>query len=118
MTLIKVAPVGGIPPGEMKKFDIGELEITVANVDGKLYAFSDRCPHMNSPLHLGALNGKEVVCPFHKAHFDVTTGKKVAEPRIAIPKVLKLGSLMAGIRTNNLIRYSIEVIEGEIFIKA
>ena len=29
---------------------------------------------------MGALNGKVVTCPMHGARFDVTTGRKVAEP--------------------------------------
>ena len=40
---------------------------------------------MNAPLSMGALNGKVVTCPMHGARFDVTTGKKVAEPMALDP---------------------------------
>ena len=117
MTMTRVAAVGDIPEGEMREFDIGELEVTVANIDGDLYAFEDRCPHMNSPLHQGKLEGKEVVCPFHKARFDVTTGAKIADPRVPVPKIIKMGALMAGIRTHDLHRYAIRTEEDGIYIE-
>ena len=117
MELAKVSTVSEIPQGEMKKFDIDELEITIANVGGNLYAFEDRCPHMNVALHRGKLEGKEVVCPLHKSRFDVTTGSKTAEPRIPVPKAFKMGSLMANVRTRDLILYPVKVIDGDVWIE-
>jgi nitrite reductase/ring-hydroxylating ferredoxin subunit len=35
---------------------------------------------MNALLSMGKLQGKNVICPFHFAEFDVTTGKKVKDP--------------------------------------
>ena len=46
----------------------------------------DRCGHMNALLSMGKLEGKYVICPFHFAEFDVTTGKKVKDP---VPYSLK-----------------------------
>jgi nitrite reductase/ring-hydroxylating ferredoxin subunit len=40
---------------------------------------------MNAPLSMGSLNGKVVTCAMHGARFDVTTGKKVAEPMAPDP---------------------------------
>jgi nitrite reductase/ring-hydroxylating ferredoxin subunit len=40
---------------------------------------------MNAPLSKGTLNGNVVTCAMHGARFDVTTGKKVAEPMAADP---------------------------------
>lgn len=102
MAYTRIAAVEDVSKGIMKKFDIGDLEITVANVEDNFYAFEDGCPHMNSPLHQGKLEEKEVVCPLHKAWFDVTTGKKTADPRMPILKALKTGAMMAGIRMHNL----------------
>jgi len=117
MAFTRVAAAEDIPEGTMKKFDVGNLEITVANVGGNFYAFEDRCPHMNSPLHQGKLEGKEVVCPLHKARFDVTTGMKTVDPRIPIPKALKMGAIMAGIRTYDLIVHAVKVENSTIFIE-
>jgi nitrite reductase/ring-hydroxylating ferredoxin subunit len=117
MAFTRVAASEEVPEGMMKKFDIGDLEITVANIDGSYYAFEDRCPHMNSPLHQGKLEGTEVVCPLHKARFDITTGKKTSDPRIPVPKALKVGAIMAGIRTHDLILHSVKVENGVINVE-
>ncbi len=77
---IEVANVSDIEKGKMKNVQVEGMDILIANVDGKFYAIDDRCGHMNALLSMGKLVGKNVICPFHFAHFDVTTGKKVKEP--------------------------------------
>jgi nitrite reductase/ring-hydroxylating ferredoxin subunit len=57
------------------------IYILIANVDGQFYALDDRCGHMNAMLSMGTLTGKIVVCPFHFAEFDVTTGQKIKGPQ-------------------------------------
>jgi nitrite reductase/ring-hydroxylating ferredoxin subunit len=83
--LMDVADVNDVPAGKMKHIEVGEKEILIANPDGKVYALCDRCSHMNAPLSMGTLNGKVVTCAMHGARFDVTTGKKVAEPMALDP---------------------------------
>src|SRR5918996_1514250 len=80
-----VADVNGVPEGKMKHVGVGKEELLLANSDGKVYALCDRCSHMNAPLSMGTLNGKVVTCTMHGARFDVTTGKKVAEPMAPDP---------------------------------
>ncbi len=82
---VDVADVNDVPAGKMKHIEVGEKEILLANPDGKVYALCDRCSHMNAPLSMGTLNGKVVTCAMHGARFDVTTGKKVAEPMALDP---------------------------------
>lgn len=82
---VDVADVNGVPEGMMKHVEVGEKEILLANSKGRMYALCDRCSHMNAPLSMGALNGKVVTCPMHGARYEVTTGKKVAEPMALDP---------------------------------
>ena len=82
---VDVADVNGMPEGKMKHVEVGEKEILLANSEGRIYALCDRCSHMNAPLSIGTLNGKVVTCPMHGARYDVTTGKKVAEPMAPDP---------------------------------
>ncbi len=82
---VDVADVNGVPEGKMKHVEVGEKEILLANSEGRIYALCDRCSHMNAPLSIGTLNGKVVTCPMHGARYDVTTGKKVAEPMALDP---------------------------------
>jgi nitrite reductase/ring-hydroxylating ferredoxin subunit len=83
--VVDVADVNDVPAGKLKHIDVGEKEILLANSEGKVYALCDRCSHMNAPLSMGTLNGKVVTCPMHGARFDVTTGKKIAEPMALDP---------------------------------
>lgn len=82
---VDVADVNGVPEGKMKHVEVGEKEILLTNSEGRIYALCDRCSHMNAPLSIGTLNGKVVTCPMHGARYDVTTGKKVAEPMALDP---------------------------------
>lgn len=112
-----IAKKSDIPDNTMKKFEVDDLEITIAHFQGAFYAFNDRCPHMNAPLHMGKLREGEVECPFHKARFEVSSGKKIKDPKIPIPKIIKLGNMMANIKTHNLHTYNVKIEEDTIFIK-
>jgi nitrite reductase/ring-hydroxylating ferredoxin subunit len=82
---VEACKVSEIGKGHMKYVEINGKEIAIANVDGKFYAFSDRCSHMNARLSRGNIHQGVVTCPFHAAKFDVTSGKKISEPVLEIP---------------------------------
>jgi nitrite reductase/ring-hydroxylating ferredoxin subunit len=77
---VEVAKISEISQGKMKSVEVKGVDILIANVDGKFYAMDDRCGHMNALLSMGTLKGSIVVCPFHFAEFDVTTGQKIKDP--------------------------------------
>lgn len=81
MAFVGVGTFEEIPLGEMKHIEVGEKEIMIANVEGTFYAISDRCGHANARLSGGVLDGTIVTCPLHGARFDVTTGKKISDPK-------------------------------------
>jgi nitrite reductase/ring-hydroxylating ferredoxin subunit len=60
----------------MKHVEIDGKEIAIANINGKYYAFDDRCGHSSARLSMGVINGNVVTCSFHGAQFDCTTGKR------------------------------------------
>ena len=74
---IVIAKADQIPIGGMKHFDIKGKEILLTNINGEIYAISNRCAHMNALLSMGHLNNSEksITCGFHKARFNVTTGR-------------------------------------------
>ena len=82
---LEVANVDEIPLGTMKHVEVNNREIAIANVNGKFYAIDDRCGHTSARLSSGGLRGNVVTCPLHGAQFDVTTGRKLAEPRVGGP---------------------------------
>ena len=74
------ARVGDVSPGGMKRVDIGDRRILLANVGGQLYAVDDTCTHEDASLSSGALRGEWVKCPLHGSRFNVRTGEVVEEP--------------------------------------
>ncbi|MGB6670877.1 MAG: Rieske 2Fe-2S domain-containing protein, partial [Candidatus Nitrosopolaris sp.] len=86
---VEVAKISEIPSGKMKRTEVNGKEIMIANVNGKFYALTDRCGHMNALLSMGNLTGNTVTCPFHGAKFDVTTGKKLTEPILTPPQEME-----------------------------
>lgn len=78
---VEVAKVEEIPSGKMKHIEFNGKEIMIANLDGKFYALNDRCSHTNAPLSMGHIQGNIVTCPMRGARFDITTGKKVSDPK-------------------------------------
>jgi NADPH-dependent 2,4-dienoyl-CoA reductase/sulfur reductase-like enzyme/nitrite reductase/ring-hydroxylating ferredoxin subunit len=77
-----VAADGEIADGEMRQFTAGETEVLVARVDGRYHAVGATCPHYGAPLADGVLCGERLVCPWHQATFDVTTGRLLEPPAL------------------------------------
>lgn len=82
---VEVAKITEISPGTLKRARAFDQDILLSNVDGKIYATSNRCGHSNASLARGALQGKVVTCPLHGAKFDVTTGKNLSGPQLSMP---------------------------------
>jgi nitrite reductase/ring-hydroxylating ferredoxin subunit len=82
---VEAGKVSEITEGHVKHVEINGKEIAIANLDGKFYAFADRCGHMNARLSRGNINQNIVTCPFHAAKFDITSGKKIGEPVLELP---------------------------------
>lgn len=120
---VEVAKIDDIAPGGMKAVEANGKEIVLCNYDGKIYAVSRRCGHMNSSLEMGTLEGYILTCPMHHSQFDITTGEALSNPvprdfgEEPIPEsvqkyFLYLGSLMDNIKTNNIETYHVKI-EGD-----
>lgn len=67
------------------------------NVDGRLFAFRNVCPHQGAPLSAGVvggtmlpsapheyvygMEGRILRCPWHKFEFDLETGCSLHDPQ-------------------------------------
>ncbi len=107
----------------MKHIESGGEEILLANVEGKFYATSDRCGHMNARLSMGRLQGNIVTCPLHASQFDITTGKKIKDPVLTsipgenkLPELQKyserISKIIAPVKTYDIPTYEVKV-EGD-----
>ena len=107
MTKVVIAKVWEIPPGSRKivvPFR-GRAGIGVFNVNGKLYALRNICPHKRGPLCTGELTGRinadappsayaaelavdgdgEVLrCPWHQWPFEIATGRCLVDPNVRV----------------------------------
>ena len=90
MDFVKVAETSEIGVGERKVVRIQGKEILIANVGGTFYAMGNRCTHEGADLSEMPLEGTFVICPKHKAKFDITNGKVVYRPKYWIYEI-KLG---------------------------
>lgn len=75
-------PAADLPPGEFTRVMLGETPVCVANIDGELYAVHDTCTHAAIPLSDGCLEGRQIVCPWHGAMFDLKTGRATCGPAV------------------------------------
>ncbi|MFV8053741.1 Rieske (2Fe-2S) protein [Mycobacterium sp. 48b] len=62
--------------------DDRKWRVSVARIDGKLYAFDDLCTHEACPLSAGMLTGTTILCQCHGCRYDVTTGSVLNGPAV------------------------------------
>jgi nitrite reductase/ring-hydroxylating ferredoxin subunit len=74
------ANVNDLQDGEMRQVSVGETEVLLTRLDGKFYAVGAHCTHYQAPLAEGILSENHVVCPWHNAYFNVTTGDQQEPP--------------------------------------
>jgi nitrite reductase/ring-hydroxylating ferredoxin subunit len=80
MAFTKAATVAEIPPGKGKQLTLNGKVIALFHTASGFYAIDDTCPHRGASLAEGELEGTEVVCPWHNAWFDLTTGANLTPP--------------------------------------
>lgn len=72
---IRVAALADLTPGSAVAVHTDVGMVSVFNVEGRLYAIDDLCPHMRESLAQGHVDGCVVTCGLHGWRFDVRTGK-------------------------------------------
>jgi nitrite reductase/ring-hydroxylating ferredoxin subunit len=98
MAKVMVGKASDIGEGNMTHLTVGGKEILIANVGGQYYATGNTCTHAGAELHEGELNGKELICPWHSAKWDVTTGNLIWFPQ----KLQQLGNYKVTIENDTV----------------
>lgn len=81
---VEVGTVAELQPGVIR----GAGHYAVGNAGGKLFAVSRRCRHLRADLAEGSLDDAGcLVCPWHGAKYDVSTGRMTLGPQGAFAKV-------------------------------
>lgn len=60
--------------GEMSALSLGPLQLVMCNVDGQVFVYADRCPHLASRLSEGTFDGRLITCSAHEWVFDARGG--------------------------------------------
>jgi nitrite reductase/ring-hydroxylating ferredoxin subunit len=79
-SLTQIGVSGDFPEGEGRVVTAARKPIAVFNVDGRLYAVNNICPHLGGPIGAGCIvEGTVVACPYHGMRFDLATGASADE---------------------------------------
>ncbi len=77
---IEIGPQNEFPAGGRQRVRPGGVPVVVFNIEGRLTAVLDVCPHAGLPLGEGELRGTVLTCPFHGYAFNVETGHNADFP--------------------------------------
>ena len=92
-TLVKVARLSEIPAGRSKRVSVGDEDIALWHVEGRIYAINNVCSHQHFPaLHQGMLDGCTVTCPMHGWRYSLETGQaEVGDGKVKTYRVIVKG---------------------------
>jgi 3-phenylpropionate/trans-cinnamate dioxygenase ferredoxin subunit len=92
-----VCTAAELPPGARKVVEVENREIALFNVEGRLHALLNRCPHGGAAICSGVITGlaqsdgpgdyrmerrgEFLRCPWHGWEFDMATGQSWCDPR-------------------------------------
>ncbi len=69
-----VAQFNELPDGHKRQVTVGDTDILLIRRHDRVYALGAYCTHNQAPLEQGVFHGDCIVCPWHNAYFDITTG--------------------------------------------
>ena len=97
-----------VPEGGRLVVDVGETTMGIFRVDGKLYAYLNRCAHQGGPVCQGKIiprvtevidaggesrgfafdeSSPHIVCPWHGFEYDIKTGVHPGRPAARLIRV-------------------------------
>lgn len=83
---IRVASIHEVPPGTGKLVTMMGREVGLFNVDGRIEAIDNTCPHNHRPIGTDGFRGGAVTCFWHNLTFDLASGKCTEAPHFKIRK--------------------------------
>jgi nitrite reductase (NADH) small subunit len=107
MTEVLLGTLEDFPEGDCRVLAVGDFELGVFRVDGRVVAWENQCPHFQGPVCQGRLFNKveetiladgtsaglafgsrrHVICPWHGYEFDIETGRHPGDTRYRLRSV-------------------------------
>lgn len=75
MTYQYVTDLNALPESQPVKVDVAGTSVILIRQLAQVRAFQSKCPHAGGPLEKGAVCDGKLVCPWHKAAFDISNGE-------------------------------------------
>lgn len=75
-----VAQRDDLTNGEMKQVIVGETDVLLVRHRDQFFALHAYCSHYGAPLADGALSDGRIVCPWHHACYDASSGDQLEPP--------------------------------------
>ena len=95
-----VLPMSDLPPGASATVEAFGTTIAVFNVEGRVFAVGNNCPHHGGPLSRGRVSGtnlpsrpheyrygregRVLVCPWHGREFDIESGRALFDQSVRV----------------------------------
>ncbi|MFC7630569.1 FAD-dependent oxidoreductase [Paraburkholderia humisilvae] len=97
----KVAALADLEEARPRRVKLADTPILLIRTGNTVHAYSADCPHAGAPLEEGAVCHGRLICPWHKATFEIDSGALV-EPPALLP----------------LTRYPVKIDGGDVFVSA
>jgi NADPH-dependent 2,4-dienoyl-CoA reductase/sulfur reductase-like enzyme/nitrite reductase/ring-hydroxylating ferredoxin subunit len=99
-----VAAVAAIAEGGMLGVEAGETKLLLLRSGAAVSAVGGTCPHAGASLAEGVRCGERIICPWHKASFDLRSGALVEPPAVdplpSFPIRIENGRVLVSLQPN------------------
>jgi nitrite reductase/ring-hydroxylating ferredoxin subunit len=107
---VSIGRVNEVSESSMIGVTISGKPVLVSRIGGMFYAMDAVCSHLYGYLPSGELRNTTVICPVHKAQYNIVTGKVVKN----VPGLMKLATNR---QATDLHIYEVKVVGDSILIK-
>jgi biphenyl 2,3-dioxygenase ferredoxin component len=80
VNFVTACNVADLKPGSSLGFAGAGATIAIFNVDGRIFATQDSCPHGQWSLSDSYVSGDTIECALHGGRFSISSGKRLGPP--------------------------------------
>lgn len=107
MNYVKVGRSETIAEGALVPIEAAGLKLLATRLDDTIYVTQRKCPHLGFNLCKGRVEDRAVVCPLHRAKFNLETGRIERDPKL----------LFIGMKAKTDLRtYQVRDLDGDLYV--